>query len=105
VTFSVPYPSAARVDRPASCSFKIAMICSSENRLLRMTFVSSIGRTLHQTGYPPRGRVTSHRVFVMSSGYEKSPDYGDPPRDKWEWFYWLALALIACGLVYLLTSG
>lgn len=48
------------VDRPASCSFKIAMICSSEKRFLRMTFVSSMGRTLHQIGYPLRGRVSTH---------------------------------------------
>ena len=39
------------------------------------------------------------------TGYEKSPDYGDPTPNRWEWVYWLALALVACGLIYLLASG
>jgi len=41
------------------------MICSSENRLLRMKFVSSLGRTLHHTGYPLRGRVKTLFVSIV----------------------------------------
>jgi len=34
----------------------------------------------------------------MPSGYEKSPDYGDPPRRPYDWLGWVAIALIAAVL-------
>lgn len=34
----------------------------------------------------------------MPSGYEKSPDYGNPPPNKWEWVYWTVLAAIVVGM-------
>jgi len=31
----------------------------------------------------------------MPSGYEKSPDYGDPPRWPYDWLGWVVVVLVA----------
>src|SRR4051812_22518049 len=46
---------------PASCSFKIPMICSSVKRL-RFMLWSSLGQNELQAGLRPRGKVTGNRA-------------------------------------------
>jgi hypothetical protein len=41
-------------------------------------------------------------IHAMPSGYEKSPDYGDPPPNRWEWVYWICLALLIVAIFALL---
>ena len=35
----------------------------------------------------------------MPSGYENSPGYGDPPPNRWEWVYWVALVAAVAGFI------
>src|SRR5688500_7952864 len=57
---------------PASCSRKIAMICSCENLPLRITSVSSSDRrTLAQIGYSHGGKVKSTVLFSYARGDAK----------------------------------
>jgi ferritin-like metal-binding protein YciE len=56
------------VAMPASCSRRIAMICSSENLPLRITSVSSSDRrTLAQIGYPSRGKVKGFETHLAET--------------------------------------
>jgi hypothetical protein len=45
-------------DKPASFSFKILTICSSEKRLRFITLVVVVGHSELQTGLSPWGKVT-----------------------------------------------
>ena len=51
-------------ETPASCSFKIPMICSVRKAAALHALVLAVGQNELQTGLSPRGKVTSAAVML-----------------------------------------